>query len=349
MFMAQERVLDPDVLNFFAADSLAPMFSLPDIARDSTHRFYDRLHEQLERVPEQEIERLIADPHFRLLHNGTRVALSKKAKECYIIEVLAREIPLLRRRLLTQESSADRPEPYCHPALADIEITHDFLVPLREFDTGCGGLARAGFVFSMIPVTESVNASYWLARTLTTLLREEVFIRLDPLLMSPLDDYRATVFRMLVYGQALDWDRFAQLHEEDHGRWQPGKLTSGVERTEYVWTPRENEIHFRCEELIDANRALRWGCRYLHAVYRPNTERIVHLDGALRFLSEQEFASRQLPSCHLRHAGKIGNRIKLFRIDAPIEREHLVEIAPQFFVWNYDVARYFGAAVPPEL
>ena len=347
MVTAQETVLDPDVLNFFAAGSCAPMFSLPDIARDSAHPFHDRLHEQMERVPEQEIERLIADRRFRFFHNGTRAALSKKAKEWYIIELLGSEIPSLRRRLLTQGFFADRPDPYCHPALADIEITHDFLVPLREFDTGCGGLARAGFVFSMIPVTESVNASYWLARTLTTSLREEVFIRLDPLLISPIEDYRTTMYKMLVYGRALDWDRFAQLHEEDHGRWLPGKLTSGVKCTEYVWTPRENEVHFRCEEIIDANRVLLWGCRYLHAVYQPNTERILHLDGALRFLSDDEFALRQ--SCHLRHAGKIGNRIKLFRIDAPVKREHLVEIAPQFFVWNYDIARYFGADVQPDL
>ena len=347
MVTSQETVLDPDVLNFFAAGSCAPMFSLPDIARDSVHPFHDRLHEQLERVPGQEIERLITDRRFRFFHNGTRAALSKKAKEWYIIELLGGEIPLMRRRLLTQGFFADRPEPYCHPALADIEITHDFLVPLREFDTGCGGLEREGFVFSMIPVTESVNASYWLARTLTTSLHDEVLVRLDPLLISPLEDYRTTLYRMLVYGRSLDWDRFAQLHEEDHGRWHPGKLTSGVKCTEYVWSPRENEVHFRCEELIDANRALRWGCRYLHAVYQPNTERIVHLDGALRFLSDDEFASRQ--SCHLRHAGKIGNRIKLFRIDAPVKREHLVEIAPQFFVWNYDIARYFGDDVPPEL
>ena len=296
--------------------------------------------------PEQEIERLITDRRFRFFHNGTRAALSKKAREWHILELIDREIPLLRRRLLTQEFSADRPDPYCHPALADIEITHDFLVPLREFDTGCGGLAREGFVFSMIPVTESVNASYWLSRTLTTSLHDEVFIRLDPLLISPLEDYRSTMYRMLVYGRALDWDRFAQLHEEDHGRWQPGELTRGVKCTEYVWSPRGDEVHFRCEELIDANRALRWGCRYLHAVYRPKTEHIVHLDGALRFLSDYEFASRQ--SCHLRHVGKIGDRIKLFRIDAPVRRERLVEIAPQFFVWNNDVARYFGADVPAE-
>ena len=322
------------------------MFSLPDIARDSAHHFHDRLYEQLESVPEQEIERLITDRRFRFFHNGTRAALSKKAREWHILELIDREIPLLRRRLLTQEFSADRPDPYCHPALADIEITHDFLVPLREFDTGCGGLAREGFVFSMIPVTESVNASYWLSRTLTTSLHDEVFIRLDPLLISPLEDYRSTMYRMLVYGRALDWDRFAQLHEEDHGRWQPGELTRGVKCTEYVWSPRGDEVHFRCEELIDANRALRWGCRYLHAVYRPKTEHIVHLDGALRFLSDYEFASRQ--SCHLRHVGKIGDRIKLFRIDAPVRRERLVEIAPQFFVWNNDVARYFGADVPAE-
>jgi hypothetical protein len=172
-------------------------------------------------------------------------------------------------------------------------------------------------------------------------------VRLDPLLVSRIEDYAGLEYKMLVYGRALDWDRLMQLKEEEHGRWQPGRLTRGVANTEFVWSPRHREVHFQCEELLVRERAIGWGCRYLHAILDRDSRRVSHLDGALRFMTSEDLDVRQ--GCHLRRADKVGTRVKIFRTDVPVEPECFSEVAPQFFVWNYDVARYFGNDIPPDL
>jgi hypothetical protein len=44
---------------------------------------------------------------------------------------------------------------------------------------------------------------------------------------------------------------------------------------------------------------------------------------------------------HVRNAGKMGLRKKVFKIDTPIAREAFSLIAQAFFVWNYDLTTYF--------
>jgi len=117
--------------------------------------------------------------------------------------------------------------------------------------------------------------------------------------------------------------------------------------TEYAWMPRGKEVHFVCEELPLTAEVNERGSRYLHAVYDKKRHCITHLDGAVRIYTANELALRT--TFHVRNSGKVGKRVKIFRTDRAIEPNLLANLIPAFFVWNYDVARYFGAPIPDDL
>ena len=79
--------------------------------------------------------------------------------------------------------------------------------------------------------------------------------------------------------------------------------------------------------------------RYLHAIYRPSANSIIHLDGAVRIYSPSELQDRHSKKLH--EAGKMGLRKKVFAVDTPLSREVFSNVAQTFFVWNNDVIRYF--------
>ena len=49
---------------------------------------------------------------------------------------------------------------------------------------------------------------------------------------------------------------------------------------------------------------------------------------------------------HLRKAGKVGVRRKIFRTDEPVDRDAFSLIAQAFFVWNNDMKTYFTETLP---
>ena len=78
----------------------------------------------------------------------------------------------------------------------------------------------------------------------------------------------------------------------------------------------------------------------MHAIYLPSEAAIGHLDAAVRIYRESEVVERH--NQHVRHAGKVGLREKVLRIDASVSREVLSLVCQAFFVWNEDVRRYFS-------
>jgi hypothetical protein len=113
--------------------------------------------------------------------------------------------------------------------------------------------------------------------------------------------------------------------------------------TEFVWEPKDDGIHFVCEELPSARCVDYRAARYLHAIYDPGKRSIIHFDGALRIYTAPQLEDRRKQ--HLKNAGKAGIRTKVFRIHRPIDREAFSLIAQAFFVWNRDLATYFGTTL----
>jgi hypothetical protein len=259
----------------------------------------------------------------------------------------ARAIDQARLAAITSDHTTGAPPPYDHPALDGIAVDDEGLVPLQAFELNGDALCVNGHSFFMVPPVPGSNASYWLLQHACRRgLADSVRVRLDPLLHGPSNELSGRSYRMDVYGRPLDWDRIRQLRTPDHGRWIPGKMSRRFLSTEYAWIPHDDEVDFLCEELPVPDKVTDRGSRYLHAVYGKRNHQMTHLDGAIRIYSREELDVRA--TTHVRNSGKAGTRVKVFRTDQPIAPDLLGDLAQAFFTWNYDVARYFGAPVPPN-
>jgi len=338
-----------EIFDYFAADPIGPLLNLHRVASDSKNQINYCISEQLMLFERTSIDAVKADKQFQFFsgtHKGAE--LDREAGLWLLNRLLMKGIPEARLKNLTDSLGNKRPLPYEHPAVADLRLDSDCMVPLSCFRVKTGALMRAETGFTIMPPIESTNSQYWLLQSLLhEHLQAVTAVRLDPFIVQPANNYTCMEYRMWWYGRPLDWARIDTLKAEEHGRWAPGKLSTQAAYTDFAWTPRDGEVHFLCEEIPLRDDVQSRGSRYFHAIYSTEQKRIVHIDGAIRVYNTEEWDCRQ--ASHVRSAGKIGKRIKVFRIDTEVSRDCMGAVCSSFFVWNNDVARYFGADIPKDI
>ena len=253
---------------------------------------------------------------------------------------LEREVSKLRLATLRDSYGSRRPKPLGHSDLESVQADKHGLVDLAAFDQDGGGLAIGGSVFEILPAIDARNSSYWTLLALNSLSGGvSPRIRLDPLMCSDRKGYRAMFYKMNVFGQPLTWRKILDLSQEVTQRWMPDNPDeSDVIFTDAVWTPRDNEVHLRCEECPKPMATEFRPSRYFHAIIDRHVESIVHCDGALRLFSCDEAEERS--KMHVREAGKIGTRVKLFQIDDELHSESWATLLQAFFLWNRDIKKF---------
>lgn len=337
-------MIDEILLQAFAQCYDPPHLIIEDFLRDGSLEIRSAIETALDAVAPNKIESLDHDSRSQCETLFTRGGADLHARLYIVCREVASAIQVRRLALVTNGSKA----PYDHRALQDLTADGEGLVPLAEFEIDGDALCRRGTAFFVLPPVPGANANYWLLNELQRSgLANSVRVRLDPLLFGRADTLGGRFYRATVYGRALDWPRIRGLRETEHGRWTPGRLSRSYLFTDYAWIPHDSEVDFICEELpVETDISVR-GSRYLHAIYDKSRHEIKHLDGAIRVLSQPEFATRV--DLHVRNAGKAGTRVKIFRIDGAISTGALSSIAQGFFFWNHDVARYFGAPIHADL
>jgi len=263
--------------------------------------------------------------------------------EWLIVQAIDREIAKRRLLLLNSSKQLRQIKPYDHPDLSGIELDNNSLVKLSEFDISLRHLNRGSTVFEILPsIAYSTNSMYWTLRILFGLAKPgEIKVRLDPLMVQQASTYRSMEYKMWVYGKELDWQDIRNLKEDRHMRWQPNHGSqSDVEFTDLVWSPRDNEVHFICEELPKKELSCMRGSRYFHSIFIADNPRFIHCDGAIRIYSTQEIEQRH--TTHVRNIGKIGKRVKIFQTDFDIPTTDWTSLVSAFYVWNMDIERYFS-------
>jgi hypothetical protein len=340
-------MLGRDLFNAFSRSYDPPYWIIEDLLEAGLDSVRTDLASALEAVPSVAISHM--DPDARA---QSEVLFRTKDPELRArLYLVSRDAALsIERARLAEITSGLRqttPPPYDHRALVGIVADDEGLVPLGAFKLEGDALCVNNHAFFMVPPVPGSNASYWLLQHLRRKgLIESVRVRLDPLLHGPAEVLSGRFYRMDVYGRPLDWNRIRKLQSPDHGRWVAGKMSRRFLSTEYAWMPQSNEVHFVCEELPMVVEVSERGARYLHAVYDKGGHCVTHLDGAVRVYTAEELAVRA--TSHVRNTGKIGTRVKVFRTDRAIDPDLMADLIQAFFVWNYDVARYFGATVPDD-
>lgn len=333
----------------FGASPIDPSLQIGSVCRDAGHPLAADLNVALANVPEVLIARALADLDFQALHGHLEPASQRAlARERVVVNELQERIRTRRRKLLLAENSCSRPPPYDQPELADLPISDEMLVPLAQFEMDDGVLVRNGRAFVLLPTTPSVNSSYWITRALAAPeCRDRSLVRLDPLIHGEALDFPRMSYRMLWWGPPLRWTDVVSIHDEKFGRWLPTPLSSGGEFTDFAWVPRGDEQHLFLEEVPKLAHVEAAGSRYLHAIFSRNDASVVHLDGAIRLYSTVEWQERT--RSHVRNAGKVGKRIKVFRLDGSMDPGLVSCLGGTFFVWNHDVSHFFGTEVHPRL
>lgn len=327
------------LLTRFAADPTAD-YAFEDAARDVGSPTDLELEDFLASLDPDILEETKQCEGF-LFINQQQTDLDRAARIWLGLRLLRDAIAVYRIRNLCVDSASERPRPYDVRALEGLEVDSDNLVPLAEFRFHRSAIRRNGHAFQLMSTTPAPNSTYWLLGAChAEPLRSSVRIRLDPFLHGPVESFPCVGYRMLGYGnEKLDWQRIANLANLEHGQWWPDDMDQWSARTDWVWEPRGPEIHFRCEEIPSHKEARMTPSRYLHAIYCPSANSIIHLDGAIRIYSPAELQDRHSKKLH--EAGKMGLREKVFAVDAPLSREVFSAVAQTFFVWNDDVVRYF--------
>ena len=335
-----------EVFNYFAADPIGPFLNLDRVADKLNNPISHKITDQFALFDQFVIDNVKADRQFQFFCSKVSDAdIDRQARLWLLKKLLLEGIPEARLKVLIDSVQMKKPPPYDNPAVADLILDSDYMVPLSSFQIIASALVRGDVGFTIMLPIQSSNSQYWLTKSLLKEgLQNVTSVRLDPFLVQQAKDYEYMEYKMWWYGKPLDWKRIDGLKIEEHGRWAPGKFSVRSAYTDYAWTPRDDEIHFRCEEIPAEEELQTRGSRYFHAIYSPVRKRIIHLDGAIRIYNIDEWQSRR--SSHVRVSGKVGKRFKIFRVDADIDPDCMGSVCSNFFIWNNDVARYFGADIP---
>jgi hypothetical protein len=313
-------------------------------SNDPSWPLHSELCRLLESLGPEALEATYADSTFAGLYGKDERLARIWYAERLLIEQAA------RKRL---QSLADfQPNAGALPHSADCfpgpRADDECLVPLTNFTYNNSTLNANGFSFTVCPTNAAANSTYWLLRSFYEQgIADHVSVRLDPFLWGPSDSFPQMAYKMIVYAKPVNWNGIDRLKEQHHGQMRADKSPDRSELTEFVWDPRDDGIHFTCEELPPIERVDLEAARYLHAIYDPHTSAITHFDGALRIYTVEQLKTRH--SKHVRNSGNMGLRRKIFRLDEPIDREAFSLIAQAFFIWNRDLATYLRETLPLNL
>jgi len=328
-------------LPHFAAAMMSPLFEVYTVYDDLEHEFRGSLLNDIASIPENELNQFKNQYAYFSSLMSKREDIELQWKLYFLIEELEIQIGKLRKQLLLDESLV--PPPFGHPDLMDTIIDKDGLVYMHELDGYGGGFCKGNEVFTLAPSTNAANSTYWLLHELYNAeLTEKVKIRLDPLIHHPKEHFQQMSYRMQVYGKLLDWERIKALKFSEQTEFIPDNPDKGdILKTEIIWKPSDDEIHFTCEELPKKECLNKRGSRYFHAILRKDSGIVEHCDGAIRFYTDDQFDKRLTMHIKENETTKAGTRIKIFHV-TNLSQQSLINLITSFFVWNHDILIYFN-------
>jgi hypothetical protein len=336
----EQIIIPEEVVDHFGISNIPVYFSLSGVVDDDSQ--VGRNIRTLLKKVEALLDSPPSEPPFWFTQSQ---GLDFDTRRLWVTERLISEAIAQRRlNILVEDYEAETKRPYQHSSLAGLLPDTHGLVPLNAFDERPNffpGLRRGQAVFEILPtIPTALNSMYWAMHILRSIPGVEKLIRLDPLLMQPAVGYSPIFYKMLVYGKELDWDALSRIRQPEHARFQPASgWQMDVQFTDLVWAPIDEGIQFICEEVPTSDSFQLRPSRYFHAIFVPARKSFIHCDGALRLYTVNSLRERL--NSHVRKAGKMGKRVKVFAINGDIPAETWTSLVCAYFVWNQDIEQYF--------
>ncbi len=175
-------------------------------------------------------------------------------------------------------------------------------------------------------------------------------IALDPRRILPAREYPIRLLEAYWFGPKFNLgkidDRIHGIELAVHTRPPNSRrnlLSSKLDRTEFMWSMRDNLKTLQVEELIPIdkdNLAKRLIVRYIHTIRDVDQHAFIHLDGAIRIYSPEGYIHRF--SSKLSDHPNSDGYFKLFRIDGKIPEQDWIDLIANFFSGNELIHEYFG-------
>ena len=297
MFKKIEKlnIIRNNLFEYVSSSQLDPLFLLSEIQEKGTQPYFHYLKETIEKIPLELIEETLKNQNLKhVLNLNNPLGKHFEAGLNILTSYFQKKIPIEKYNILIHQDEMERPTPYNHQAISDIQIDESFLIELSHFNPVPGGFERNGYTFTIIPPVPASNACYWLHNFLKyNDLYKKIRVRLNPFNFAKVDKFIPIEYRMWVWGKPLYWNQVKDSRQPEHGRWMPDSLSrSDIQFTDYVWNPYNNEITFTCEEIPNPQNNIFRGSRYFHGIYSKKYNYIIHCDGAIRFTSKKELYKR---------------------------------------------------------
>ena len=230
----------------FASDPESPYEKALKKLNDPGWPLYGALCEFVDRLPAEAVKAARDDKIFRSIY-GTDERLARAWFAQWLLMQKASET---RLRSISNDGTNGPVMPYSAECLRGVGVDSEGMVKLGNFEATGGAPARNGFNFTICPTTMAPNSTFWLLRSFYDQgIADHVSVRLDPFLWGASETFAPKMFKMIVYGQAVNWDGIAQLKEQHHGRMMSEGPAERFELSEFCWDPRDDGIHFTCEAL----------------------------------------------------------------------------------------------------
>lgn len=334
--------------DYFSRSLLDPKFAVYEILDNENHPENKNLKIDFDSIDKKELEKYVQENHidFFIGRNENKDA---ERRLFYFVHQLNKDIVSMRIEKLLD--SCQRPSPYNSNNLQSIIIDKNNLTSIEVFNINNFGFEKDNWVYTLCPILEQSNSSYWIFLTILKFAKENKLnfkIRLDPFIEISIKDYNPMFYKMLVHGKQLDWQRLKNLRNDDFGQWFNEKEYNRIGFTDYVWSPKDNEVHFTCEELPKQDYKGLKISRYFHAIFQKSTGGIIHCDGAIRIYSDSELNNRLKFHVKSPEVRKVGKRVKIFQYEnnenngKEIDHDVFCQLATNYFVWNDDVQKYFN-------
>jgi hypothetical protein len=228
----------------FASDPLSQYNKLLLCSDDTSWPLHKKLNRFLNDLPEPAIEMAYSDENFLALYGRDE----RMARIRFTEELMCDEVSRRRLRQLVQLDAGTLP--YAHPALGSTAVDDENMVRLSEFNYSGSCLTINGFSFVTCLTNRNFNSTYGLQEACyKQRVADHISVRLDPFLWGNSDTFPQVFYKMLVYAKPLNWEGIGRLKQPLHGQMRHNKSWDGTELTESCWTPRDDGIHFICEEL----------------------------------------------------------------------------------------------------
>lgn len=333
-------------LDYFASNLIDPLFEVYTVLADKNHIENKSLLEDLDNINSTILKEFVSEHHIDGFLN-TNEDVDTGRRTYYLIFYLQKEIANAKfKKLLVTNGTV---EPYNSPNLLNLKIDKNYLANTNQFDLSHYRFQKNDFVYHLCPITGASNSSYWIFQAIIRSIKESKInfkIRLDPFIEINSIDYKPVMYKMYVHGKPLEWNKLLRLRNDDFGQWFNERDNNF---TDYVWSPKFDEIHFTCEEYPVHNFSGLITSRYFHAIFNKETGKIKHCDGALRIYDESELDKRRKFHIRQPEVRKIAKRVKIFQFDSndnggeELLQNCFSQLAINFFVWNHDVQNYFNS------